>query len=194
MAKIPIIIPPQNYFLLPPLPPLFIHYLLREHARIHQIGSSPPPPRSSQGQFHGSGTRQKYPYRPLLARSSIHLHDLHSRSPYSFFFRSSSFSFNQLHERSIGRATKRARRSRASKRADRRVGRYSIAPQGSSTAGATRSLARSASACPSSQRPKLNSPLYLLVKKKRNLQSRRLFFYARCLFHYPPIMPAFVIG
>lgn len=44
--------------------------------------------------------------------------------------------------RSIGRATKRARRSRASKRADRRVGRYSIAPQGSSTAGATRSFAR----------------------------------------------------
>lgn len=67
-----------------------------------------------------------------------------SRSSMALFVALFFFSdFNRLHERSIERATKRVRRSRASKRADRRVGRYSIAPQGSSTAGATRSFARS---------------------------------------------------
>lgn len=69
---------------------------------------------------------------------------IYSRSSYFFLLCSPLPSPGLINftKRSIGRATKRARRSRASKRADRRVGRYSIAPQGSSTAGATRSFAR----------------------------------------------------
>lgn len=124
------------------------------------------------------------PYRTLLARSSIHLHDLLA----ILLFLSPLLSpplprFNQLHE-----AKYRTGHQKSEAIASEQTSGSSCRQVFDSTARVVdrrcytlvRSASASASACPSSPRPKLQRPSLSLVEFVKKFTVTSAFFYARC--------------